>query len=366
MQNKYAADSSFDAAVCLSDLEDIAHRRLDAMAEAYIDGAAGDEITLRWNREAYDRIKLLPRVLQDVSVVDTSTTLLGIPLEFPIMLAPTSLHKLAHPDGELATARAAASAHALMGLSTMSSTTLEEVAVAASGPKWFQLYAQKDKGFTAELVQRAVKAGYKALVVTVDLPIEGARNRQQRANFHLPPGVEFANLRGLKTDSGKAPGTERDVFKNILPDKLTWKDTEWLQSLSSLPVLLKGILNPEDAELAVKQGVAGIVVSNHGARNLDTVPASIEALPRITDRVAGRIAVLVDGGVRRGTDVLKALARGANAVLVGRPIYYGLSAAGEEGVAKMLGILHKEFEMALALSGRAKISDIVPDVIWKE
>jgi len=366
LQDKYPADPSFDAAVSLSDLEAIAHRRLDAMSEAYIDGAAGDEITLRWNREAYDKIKILPRVLHDVSVVDTRTTVLGIPLDFPILLGPTALHKLAHPDGELATARAAASAHALMGLSTMSSTTLEDVAAASNSPKWFQLYVQKDKGFTAELVQRAVKSGYKALVVTVDTPTEGARNRQQRAGFHLPPGVDLANLRGLKTASGRAPGTEREVFENILPDKLTWKEIEWLQSLSSLPVLLKGILNPEDAALAVKQGVAGVIVSNHGARNLDTVPATIEALPRITDRVAGRITVLVDGGVRRGTDVLKALARGANAVLVGRPIFYGLSAAGEAGVVKMLGILRKEFEMAMALSGRTRISEIVPEVIWKE
>lgn len=360
-----AADPAFADAVSLSDLQAVAQRRMEHMAWEYVEGAAADEISLRWNREAYERIRLNPRVLRDVGEVDTRVNVLGLELPYPILLAPTALHKLAHPEGELATVRGAGAAHAAMTLSTLSSVTLEEVAGAASGPLWFQLYVQKDKGYTAELVQRAEAAGYKALVVTVDTPVDGARNRQQRAKFHLPDGVEMANLRGLATQGGRKLDTEEGVFRNILPQRLTWKDIEWLQSLTRLPVLIKGVLDADDAALAVKQGLAGILVSNHGARNLDTVPATIDALPRITDRVGGQIAVLVDGGVRRGTDVLKALALGANAVLVGRPIFHGLSAAGADGVRQMLEILRNEFEMAMALTGRAKVAEIDRSVLWE-
>ncbi len=359
-----AADPAFADAVSVSDLAAIAERRMEHMCWEYVEGAAADEITLRWNREAYDRIRLSPRVLRDVGEVDTGVSLLGLELPFPILLAPTALHKLAHPEGELATVRGAGAAECAMTLSTLSSVTLEEVAEAASAPLWFQLYVQKDKGFTAELVQRAGDAGYRALVVTVDTPVDGARNRQQRAKFHLPPEVEMANLRGLATAAGRKLDTEEGLFRNILPQRLTWKEIEWLQSLTRLPVLVKGVLHPDDAELAVKQGLAGVLVSNHGARNLDTVPATIDALPRITDRVGGAIPVLVDGGVRRGTDVLKALALGASAVLVGRPIFYGLSAAGADGVRRMLSILRTELELAMALTGRAKIGELDRSVLW--
>jgi len=357
-------DPAFVDAVSISDLEAIAQRRMEHMAWEYVSGGAADEITLRWNREAYDKIRLNPHVLRDVGTVDTKVKILGLELSFPVLLAPAALHKLAHPEGELATVRGAGAAQAAMALSTMSSVTLEEVAQSASGPLWFQLYVQKDKGYTAELVKRAEAAGYKALVITVDTPVDGARNRQQRAKFHLPPGVELANLRGMKTEGGQKLDTEHSVFQNILPQRLTWKDIEWLQSLTKLPVLLKGVLNADDAVLAHKQGAAGILVSNHGARNLDTVPATIDALPRITDKVGGELVVLVDGGVRRGTDVLKALALGANAVLVGRPIFYGLSAAGAAGVQQMLDILRHEFEMAMALTGRSSIAEIDRSVLW--
>ena len=360
-----AADPAFADAVSISDLQAVAQRRMEHMAWEYVEGAAADEISLRWNREAYDRMRLNPRVLRDVGEVDTRVSVLGLELPFPILLAPTALHKLAHPEGELATVRGAGAARAAMTLSTLSSVTLEDVAGAASGPLWFQLYVQKDKGYTAELVKRAEAAGYRALVVTVDTPVDGARNRQQRAKFHLPADVEMANLRGLATEGGRKLDTEQGVFRNILPQRLTWKEIEWLQSLTKLPVLIKGVLHPDDAALAVKQGLAGILVSNHGARNLDTVPATIDALPRITDKVGGEIAVLVDGGVRRGTDVLKALALGANAVLVGRPIFYGLSSAGADGVKRMIEILRSEFEMAMALTGRAKIAEIDRSVLWE-
>ena len=357
-------DPAFADAVSVSDLQEIAVRRMPVMAREFIESGAADELSLRWNREAYDRIRLDPRVLRDVSRVDTRVKVLGLELAFPILLAPTALHKLVHSEGELATVRGAGAAQAAMTLSTMSSVTLEEVASASSGPLWFQLYVQKDRGFTAELVQRAEKAGYKALVVTVDTPVGGARNRQERAKFRLPPGVDVANLRGLASRGAQKLETEQDAYMHILPERLTWTDIEWLQSLTKLPVLVKGVLNADDAELAAKQGLAGVLVSNHGARNLDTVPATIDALPRITDRVGGRMAVLVDGGVRRGTDVLKALALGANAVLVGRPIFYGLSSAGADGVQRMLAILRHELELAMALTGRKEIAEIDRSVLW--
>jgi 4-hydroxymandelate oxidase len=350
--------------VSISDMEAVAHARMEHMAWEYISGGAGDEITLRWNRESFDKIRLDTRILRDVSTVDTKTSLLGINLPFPVMLAPTSLHKLAHPDGELATAKGAGDAGTAMVLSTMSSTSLEDVAKVATSPLWFQLYVQKDKGFTKELVERAVAAGYKALVVTVDTPTDGARNRQERAKFHLPPGVEMSNLKGLKLDSGEKAGTERHVFDSILPHQLTWKDIEWLQSLSKLPVVAKGVLNANDAEIAAKQGLGAVQVSNHGARQLDTTPATIDALPRIADKVGVRIPLILDGGVRRGTDVLKALANGANVVMVGRPIFYGLSTAGAAGVTKALNILRHEFEMAMALTGVTTIKEIDRSVLW--
>ncbi|HUQ50057.1 MAG TPA: alpha-hydroxy acid oxidase [Terriglobales bacterium] len=353
-------------AVSLSDFEAVAAKRMTHNAWEYINSGAADQITLRWNRESLDKIRLNPRVLRDTTALKTKVTLLGNEIPFPVILAPTALHKLAHPLGEIATAKGAGDANTLMTLSTMASTSLEDVAKAATHPLWFQLYVQSDRGFTANLVARAVAAGYKALVVTVDTPVEGARNRQERAKFHLPPGVALENLKGLEVRMmGGKLDTEHQVFENILPKKLTWKDIEWLQSLSKLPVVLKGVLNADDADIAARSGVGGIIVSNHGARNLDTVPATIDALPRVTDKVAGRMMVLMDGGVRRGTDVLKALALGANAVLVGRPIFYGLSTGGAAGVTKMLNILRTEFEMAMALSGVDSIEKIDRSVLWE-
>jgi 4-hydroxymandelate oxidase len=334
------------------------------MGWEYINSGAADQITLKWNREALDRIRLNPHVLRDTSNMNTRVKVLGQELPFPVMVSPTALHQLAHPEGELATARGVGNAEATMILSTMSSTTLEDVAKAATKPLWFQLYVQKDRGFTENLIARAEASGYRALVVTVDTPIEGARNRQERAKFHLPEGVELANLRGLKTTFGAKLDTEKKVFANILPDKLTWKEIEWLQSVSKVPVLLKGILNAEDADIAVRAGVAGVLVSNHGARNLDTVPATIDALPRVADKVAGRIPVLMDGGVRRGTDVLKAMAMGANAVLIGRPVFYGLATGGADGVTKVLNILRHEFEMAMALMGIDSAEKIDRNALW--
>ncbi len=347
------------------DFERQAQVRLSPMAWEYISEGAADELTLRWNRESYDRLRLRPRALVDVSQLDTRVTLLGRELPFPILLAPTAYHKLAHPDGELATVRGAGAAGATMVLSTMSTVSLEDVAAAATHPLWFQLYVQPDREFTRRLVGRAESAGYQALVVTVDAPVLGARYRELRAHFNLPPGVERANLKGLVTATGAQRATEQSIFSATLDPKVTWKEIDWLRSLTRLPVLLKGVMNPDDAARAVDAGVSGLIVSNHGARNLDTVPATIDALPEVVAKVGGRLPVLVDGGIRRGTSVLKALGLGATAVLIGRPYLYGLAAEGAAGVTRVVNILRREFEMAMALTGRTSIAAIDSSVIWR-
>lgn len=351
-------------AVCLADFEAAARRCVPPMSCAYVDGGAGDEITLRWNREAFDRVHLCPRVLVDVSSIDTRLTLLGQELAYPILLAPTACHRLVHPEGELATARGAGAVGATFVVSTSASVTIEDIGQAATAPLWFQLYVQKDRGFTRELVRRAEDAGCRALVLTVDTPVNGVRNRQERANFALPPGVELANLRGLNIPASQPQPRIGEVFAAILPSRLTWDDVAWLRSFARVPVLLKGILNPDDADRAVREGAGGIIVSNHGGRNLDTVPATIDALPVVAEQVAGRVPVLMDGGVRRGTDVLKALALGAQAVLIGRPYLYALGAAGAGGVSRVVNILRSELETAMALTGRPTLSAIDRSVIW--
>jgi 4-hydroxymandelate oxidase len=356
---------------CLTDFEPVAKQRMSPMAWDYVTGAAADELTVKGNREAYQKIRLKPHVLVDVSALDTGVTLFGKQHAFPILLAPTSYHKLAHPEGELATARGAGAANTTMVVSSFATTTIEEIAAVAKGPLWFQLYVQHDHGFTRDLVQRAEAAGCQALCVTVDTPVGGARNREQRASFTLPQGLDQANLRDLKIAGVKMSDrrlshrpSEHSIFSAVLDPSLTWKDIEWIRSYAKIPVLLKGVLNPEDADRAVKSGASGIIVSNHGGRNLDTTPATAEALPLVVEKVAGRVPVLVDGGIRRGTDVLKAMALGANAVLIGRPYLYALSVAGDAGVAKVLEILHSEFQMAMALTGRPSIKSIDRSVLW--
>ena len=353
--------------VCLTDFEPLAKAKMSPMAWEYVNSAAADEITVKWNREAFNRIRLRPRVLIDVSKLDTRVTLFGQEMPFPILLAPTSSHRVTHPEGEIATAHGASTAHATMVLSTLSTTSVEDVAAALKTPLWFQLYVQQDRGFTRELVQRAQAAGCRALCLTVDTPVSGARNREERAHFTLPPGVDFPHLRGYKAAADRSAQTAEGVssiFSGLLSADLTWKDVAWLQSFAKVPLLLKGVLNPDDADRAAKEGVAGIIVSNHGGRNFDTVPATIDALPLVAEKVAGRIPILMDGGVRRGTDVLKALALGATAVQIGRPYVYGLGAAGADGVARVLQILQNEFMMAMALAGRPTISSIDRSVLW--
>jgi 4-hydroxymandelate oxidase len=349
--------------ICVADFEALAKAKMPATSWEYVTAGAGDELTVRWNAEAYQRIRLKPRVLVDVSNVDTRVNLLGQEHAFPILLAPASSQKLMHAEGELATARAAGAAGIAMVLSSFSSTSLEDVAAVAKSPLWFQLYVQTDRGFTRELVRRAEAGGYRALCLTVDTPIAGARNRESRADVKLSPMPNLKGIAGVGSVSGIPTGSP-DIFRNVFDAAMSWKDVEWLRSFAKIPLILKGVLNPEDADHAANSGVDGIIVSNHGGRNLDTLPATIDALPPVADKVAGRLLVFVDGGIRRGTDVLKALALGANAVFIGRPYLYGLGAAGEAGVSKVISILQREFQMAMMLTGRTNVGSIDRSVIW--
>jgi len=354
--------------VTLEDHARHASQVLDSNAWAYFSGGAADEISLHDNRQAWDRLHIHPRVLRSMAGASTAVELLGRPLAHPILLAPVAFQRMAHPEGELAMAYAAAAQSAGVVLSTQASQPLEAVAQAMldspyRGPLWFQLYIQHDRAFTRELVQRAEAAGYEALVLTVDAPTSGARDRERRAGFRLPPGVSAVNLAGLAPPARAplAPG-QSALFDGLLANTPTWADVEWLQSITRLPVLLKGILHPDDARLAHQLGVAALVVSNHGGRTLDTVPATATVLPRIAQAVPG-MPLLVDGGIRRGTDVLKAMALGASAVLVGRPYIYGLANAGAMGVAHVLRLLRDELEIAMALTGCAQLRDFPPGLV---
>ena len=326
--------------------EAIAQSKMDPAHWDFFAGGSDDEVTLRSNRAALERIRLRPRVLADVSMIDTHTSVLGTPVSMPLLVAPTAMHCLAHPEGECATAQAAGRANTLMIASTTATRSLEEIAQAASGPLWFQLYVYPSLQFAEQLVHRAESAGYRAIILTVDLPTLGNREKDRRNNVVIPPPPFFeANFVGVEK-SGQEWVT------------LTWESLSWLRSITPLPILLKGILTAEDSLLAIEHGMDGIIVSNHGGRQLDTAIASIEALPEIVGAVAGRCEVYFDGGIRRGTDVLKALALGARAVLVGRPVLWGLAANGAEGAYNVLEILRKELELAMALSGRPTLRSI--------
>jgi 4-hydroxymandelate oxidase len=355
------AASSLEGAMTLEEIELRARDSMAASVYERVSAGAANEITKRWNREAFDRIRLRPRVLVDVAKLDTRIKLFGQDLAFPILLAPTGGHALVHPDGELATVRAAGTAGAIFVNSIASSFPIEEIARAARGPVWCQLFIKPDRGLTRELVERAENAGYKALCVTVDGPITGIREREWRVQKELPYR-KSANGPGAVSAKIEPPGSG---YKPAAPDKVTWDSVDWLRAFARVPILLKGILNHEDAERAVQAGVSGLIVSNHGGRQLDTVPATIDALPLISERVAGRIPVLVDGGVRRGTDVVKALALGASAVLIGRPYLYGLALGGADGVNRVIEILRTELEVAMALTGRPSIASIDRSTIWQ-
>ncbi|HEY6196135.1 MAG TPA: alpha-hydroxy acid oxidase [Candidatus Eisenbacteria bacterium] len=350
--------------VNLHEYEPLARAGMSPMAWDYLAGGGGDERTLAWNRERLDATRLSPRVLHDVSDVDMRLSLLGVELPYPVLLAPTGFQRLFHPEGELATARGAAAAGALYTLSTAATTSIEDIAAVATGPLWFQMYVQRDRGFTRELVRRAEAAGCRALVLTVDTPVLGARDRERRHELELPPGLELANLRGLPARAERSPTFVHNARNPFLDPSLTWEALSWLVGESALPVVVKGVLRADDAARAVERGAAAIAVSNHGGRNLDTVPATIDVLPRIAAEVAGRVPLLLDGGVRRGVDVVKAIALGASAVMIGRPYLWGLGAAGADGVARVLRLLAGELEMAMAQCGAASLAEVTRDLVF--
>ncbi len=342
-----------DRPITVLDYEPLARSAVEPGAWGYYAGGAGDEISLTDARAAWDRFRLRPRVLVDVTSRDLTSNAFGRSLAHPIIVSPTAAHHMAHPDAERATARGAAAAGALMTLSTIASTPMEEVADAASGaPRWFQLYAPSDRAWCQSLVDRAVATGYEAIAVTVDLPLPGNRERDLRNGFVLGVGAH------LPPDQ---PTDERGIIE--VP-AFGWDDLAWLRSICPIPLLAKGILRADDATRAADAGCDGIWVSNHGGRQLDTSIAGVEALPEIADAVGDRALLVVDGGVRRGIDVLKGLALGADLVAVGRPIIWGLAVNGADGVQHVLEILRDELSLAMALAGCRSIRDVTPDLIY--
>ena len=325
---------------------------------AWLNGGAGDEITLRRNEAAFDALPLMPRVLRDGGSGDTSLTLLGTRLDHPILVAPMAWQRLLHPDAERALAAGATAQDARMVLSAQATTPLAEARGAGALCDWFQLYWLGREG-TLALARRAAEAGYAALMLTVDAPVAGQRPREMRAGFALPPDLSPVNLAGL-------PRPAAGSFEEVMAAAPRWADLEWLCAAAPLPVLAKGILHPGDAARAVAAGAAGVVVSNHGGRVLDGLPASVEALPAVASALAGRAPVLVDGGIRRGTDVLRALALGADAVMVGRPAAWGLAVAGALGVAHVLRLLRDELRIAMAIAGCRSARDIGPSLIFRQ
>ena len=347
----------------LHDYERHAQARLSEQAWAYIYGASADEYTARSNESVYSAIKLLNQTLTDVSRGHTQLDLLGHRLAHPIMLAPVAYQKLAHVDGEIASATAAAAQGALFTLSTLSSSRIEDVAQCAQGPRWFQLYFQDSREQTLELIKRAEKSGFSAIVVTVDAPINGLRNREQRAGFQLPDGVRAVNCQ--PEGQRQINPDESMIFQGLMRHAPSWKDIDWLRQHTTLPIILKGLINPRDVSIALHHEIDGVVISNHGGRTLDTLPSPIEVLPRLHELTKGEIPIIVDSGIRRGTDIFKAIALGADAVMIGRPIMYALATAGALGVAHTIRLLRDELELTMALCGCETLSDITPDCLWQ-
>ncbi|GIU94698.1 MAG: alpha-hydroxy-acid oxidizing enzyme [Gaiellaceae bacterium] len=347
--------SSVDELLTLDDAERLAEAALPPDAWSYVAGGAGDERTLRWNREAFSRCRLRYRVLVDVSEVSTETTVLGTPVSMPVLVAPMAFQQIAHEEGEVATARGAAAAGALFCLSTVATATPREVAEATPGaPKWLQIYVFRDRGVSDAVIEQALEAGFSALVLTADLPVYGRRHREARTGFTAPEDAAPALIAARKRGGARAGHHSLD----LLESGLEWSYVTELRERYDVPVIVKGLVTAEDALLALEHGAAGIVVSNHGGRQLDGAIASLEALPEVVEAVDGRAEVYLDGGVRRGTDVATALALGARAVLVGRPALYGLAFGGAKGVEQVLGILRDELENALALLGCRSPADV--------
>lgn len=361
-----------EKAVCLDDVEVLALEKLDPGPRDYYRSGADQEVTLKENRKAFRRLCLRPRVLTDVSERSLEVSVLGQRISFPVGIAPTAMQRMAHPEGEIATCRAASRAKTLMILSTIATTSVEELASAVPDSlRWFQLYIYRDRKVTQDLVRRAERAGFRALVLTVDTPMFGHRLADTRNKFTLPSHLRLANFTGNDVKSSgvcKAiSGSGLNEYAASLFDpSLTWDDVRWLRTITNLSIVIKGVLTAEDATLAVKHGAEAILVSNHGARQLDGVPATIEALPEVVRAVAGECEVYLDGGVRTGTDVVKALALGARAVFIGRPAIWGLACKGEEGVSKVLEILRREVDLALALAGCPSAANIPQSIVVRK
>ncbi|KAH0943704.1 LOW QUALITY PROTEIN: hypothetical protein HID58_003341 [Brassica napus] len=352
----------------VTEYEAIAKEKLPKMVYDYYASGAEDQWTLQENRNAFARILFRPRILIDVSKIDMTTTVLGFKISMPIMVAPTAMQKMAHPEGEYATARAASAAGTIMTLSSWATSSVEEVASTGPGIRFFQLYVYKNRKVVEQLVRRAEKAGFKAIALTVDTPRLGRRETDIKNRFTLPPNLTLKNFEGLdlgKMDEANDSGLASYVAGQI-DRTLSWKDVQWLQTITSMPILVKGVLTGEDARIAIQAGAAGIIVSNHGARQLDYVPATISALEEVVKATQGRVPVFLDGGVRRGTDVFKALALGASGIFIGRPVVFSLAAEGEAGVRKVLQMLRDEFELTMALSGCRSLSEITRNHIITE
>jgi 4-hydroxymandelate oxidase len=347
----------FELVANLTELEPLAEARMEQPAFGYYAGGAGSEWTLGQNRASFNDWVLRPRYLVDVSHIELTTTLLGQRMPMPVLLAPTAFHRLAHPEGELATARAAQGTGVTMCVSTSSTTPLEEIA-ATGVSRWFQLYVHRDRSLAEQLVGRAYDSGYQAVVLTIDVPYLGGRERDVKSRMEewFPAEIQQASSRALS--AGPAGRELFDAESRFFDPGLTWDDIDWLRGLSPLPIVLKGVLTAEDATLAADAGVDGLVVSNHGGRQLDGAAAALHVLPEVVDAVGDRIDVMVDGGVRRGADVVKALALGARAVLIGRPYLWGLAIAGEAGVRWVLETLRDELRLAMALAGATRVEEI--------
>ena len=343
------------------DYEKAAAETMPSAFHEYYAGGVADNLTLHENRAAFDRIKLLPRIFRDVRHISLETTLGGEKRPSPFLIAPAAMHKLGHPDGELATARAAATFRMPQILSTLSSVSVEEI-TAVHHPVWFQLYIFRDRGWSAEIVQRAVAAGCQALVVTVDVPVQGLRENLHRIDFSFPPEIPIPNL--ARAEHGQDNSSLLKLVNDNFDPGLTWADIEWLRGLTNLPIWVKGILRADDAQRAVQAGVDGIIVSNHGGRQLDTAVTPIEALPHIAQTVGDQIELILDGGIRRGTDVLKALALGAKGVALARAPLWGLAVNGETGVRHVLQLLHDELENVMAQCGCTAVDQLTPDLIY--
>ena len=379
-------------AASIGDLRAMARRRLPGGVFDYIDGGAEDEVTLAANVSAYRTTEFRPRVLRPVGDLDSSTTLLGRPLPFPLVLAPTGFGRIAHPEGELAVARAAARAGLPFTLSTLATRSIEEVAAVSAGQKWFQVYVWRDRGLVKEMIARAEASGFEALVLTVDTAVFGRRERDVRRGFALPPTIglgtildgalhpgwtwnfvradpiRFANVAessrsGSSIGDGSDPVTLADYINAQFDPDLSWRDVEWIASIWDGPIVLKGIQTVEDAVIAADSGVAAIALSNHGGRQLDTAPATLDLVTPVADAVAGRVEIICDGGIRRGSDIVKAVALGADAAMAGRAYLYGLGVAGERGVDHVLDLLRADVHRTMALLGCSRIEDLSPELV---